>query len=173
VASFSSGACSSFAWSLIAFSDPGNIGSYAAHIDVQQPKIKGKGGAEQHWEPTAKHGQMAVGAENRPSGKTLIQILPCLNTTLARAVQNGNHSGAGGVSSPIRLGKTMTRSRQSTLPDEVRRQFGSAGTKRFLRALPAFRIDEGIPERFQNLLAELDRVEADRRKGRSRNMTEN
>jgi hypothetical protein len=70
----------------------------------------------------------------------------------------------------------MARSRHgrgNTLLDEIRRQFGSVGTARFLRALPLFQIDQGMPERVQNLLAELDRVEADRRKARSRNMTEN
>jgi hypothetical protein len=136
-------------------------------FDSQKSRVKaGQGSIESLLQNTA-------GAEDRPSAKTLIQILPCLSAALAQPVQNGNYSGAEGVSSPTKAWEDMTRSRQSTLPDEVRRQLGSAGTKRFLRALPAFRIDEGIPERFRNLLAELDRVEADRRKGRSRNMTEN
>jgi hypothetical protein len=67
----------------------------------------------------------------------------------------------------------MTRSRvdkRDTLSDEVRRQFGSAGMSRFLRALPLFRIDLRMPDQFQNLLAELDRVEtagsSDRRRER-------
>ena len=69
----------------------------------------------------------------------------------------------------------MTRSRhnrENTLPDEIRRQFGSVGTARFLRALPSFQIDQCMPDRFQNLLAELDRVETDLGKAQSRNMTE-
>ena len=71
--------------------------------------------------------------------------------------------------------KTMTRNRhnrENTLPDEIMGQFGSVGTARFLRALPPFKIDNGMPERFHNLLAELDRAEADRLKAPSRKMTE-
>ena len=47
------------------------------------------------------------------------------------------------------------------LQKEIRRQFGSAGTSRFVRALPGFGVEHKIPERFANLLAELDRAEAD------------
>ena len=49
------------------------------------------------------------------------------------------------------------------LQNEIRKQFGSAATSRFLRALPGFRVDHKIPERFSNLLAELDRAESDQR----------
>lgn len=49
-----------------------------------------------------------------------------------------------------------------TLQKEIRRQFGSAGTSRFLRGLPAFQVERKIPERFAVLLAELDRAESDR-----------
>ena len=69
----------------------------------------------------------------------------------------------------------MTRNRHNrgnTLPDEIMGQFGSVGTARFLRTLPPFKLDNGMPERFQKLLAELDRAEADRLKAPSRNMTE-
>ena len=58
----------------------------------------------------------------------------------------------------------MSRSRTDSaniLQKEIRRQFGSVGTSRFLRALPGFRLEQKIPERFANLLAELDRAEAD------------
>jgi len=49
-----------------------------------------------------------------------------------------------------------------TLQEEIRKQFGSAGTSRFLRSLPGLKVEQGIPDRFCNLLNELDRVESDR-----------
>jgi hypothetical protein len=49
------------------------------------------------------------------------------------------------------------------MQEEIRKQFGSAGTSRFLRTLPGFQVEHKIPERFTNLLAELDRAESDRR----------
>ena len=58
----------------------------------------------------------------------------------------------------------MSRSRTDSaniLQKEIRRQLGSVGTSRFMRALPGFRVEHKIPERFANLLAELDRAEAD------------
>ncbi len=58
----------------------------------------------------------------------------------------------------------MTRNRQDNsniLQEEIRRQFGSAGTVRFLHTLPTFQVESGMPERFRNLLSELDRVESD------------
>lgn len=55
------------------------------------------------------------------------------------------------------------RARDGSLSDEIRRQFGSAGVTRFLRSLPAFEVDQSMPQRFKNLLAELERVEADQR----------
>jgi hypothetical protein len=51
----------------------------------------------------------------------------------------------------------------NNLQDEIRKQFGSAATSRFLRALPGFRVDHKLPERFSSLLAELDRAESDQR----------
>jgi hypothetical protein len=51
------------------------------------------------------------------------------------------------------------------LQEEIRKQFGSAGTSRFLRSLPGFQVEHGIPERFRNLLNELDRAESDRNEG--------
>jgi hypothetical protein len=55
------------------------------------------------------------------------------------------------------------------LQKEIRRQFGSAGTSRFLRALPDFQVEQKIPERFVNLLTELDRAESERRNGKGAN----
>jgi hypothetical protein len=34
---------------------------------------------------------------------------------------------------------------------------------RFLRSLPTFEVDQSMPQRFRNLLAELERAEADQR----------
>ena len=48
-----------------------------------------------------------------------------------------------------------------TLQEEIRRQFGSAGMSRFMRALPGFQVEQGIPDGLADLLIELDR--ADRR----------
>lgn len=45
------------------------------------------------------------------------------------------------------------------LEREVRRQFAAPATRRFLRALPAFRVDSTMPPRFHDLLAALDRAE--------------
>jgi hypothetical protein len=62
----------------------------------------------------------------------------------------------------------MSRDRQdseTTLQDEIRKQFGSAGTSRFMHALPVFQVERRIPERFLNLLTELERAE-DGRNGR-------
>lgn len=55
------------------------------------------------------------------------------------------------------------------LQEEIRRQFGSAGTSRFLRALPDLKVEHQIPDRFTNLLTELDRAESARRNGRRAN----
>ena len=52
--------------------------------------------------------------------------------------------------------------RPRSLPDEIRRQFNMPGTGRFLRAQPWFRCEPGLPERFAELLAELDRAEGRR-----------
>ncbi|WP_214476167.1 NepR family anti-sigma factor [Mesorhizobium sp. dw_380] len=45
------------------------------------------------------------------------------------------------------------------LATEVRRQLGAEAMTRFLRTLPAFRIEADIPDRFRDLLDRLDRVE--------------
>ena len=57
----------------------------------------------------------------------------------------------------------MTRDRihgSDSLPDEIRRQFRSRNTTRFLHALPWLQVDPDMPDRFLDLLAELDRTEA-------------
>lgn len=55
--------------------------------------------------------------------------------------------------------------RAKILQDEIRKQFGSAGTSRFLHALPGLRAEHRIPERFVSLLKELDRAESERNGG--------
>jgi hypothetical protein len=56
------------------------------------------------------------------------------------------------------------------LQEEIRRQLGSAGTSRYMRALPGFQVEHGIPDRLADLLSELDRVETERRSaGSTRN----
>ena len=57
------------------------------------------------------------------------------------------------------------------LQEEIRKQFGSAGTSRFVRSLPGFQVEQGIPERFANLLNELDRSESDRNDRHAGNRT--
>lgn len=53
------------------------------------------------------------------------------------------------------------------LQEEIRRQFGSAGTTRFFHSLPAFRVDSDLPGRLSRLLEELDGAERDRHHGGS------
>ena len=45
------------------------------------------------------------------------------------------------------------------LAADIRRQFGTEATKRFLRTLPAFRTGLDIPDRFRELLDRLDGIE--------------
>lgn len=52
------------------------------------------------------------------------------------------------------------------LQKEIRKQFGSAGTSRFVKSLPNFKVDNDVPDRFADLLGELDQAEADRRGSR-------
>ncbi|TPN55142.1 MULTISPECIES: NepR family anti-sigma factor [unclassified Mesorhizobium] len=55
----------------------------------------------------------------------------------------------------------MTRNKaekENRLAAEVRRQVGAKAMTRFLRTLPAFRIDADIPDRFRDLLDRLDRA---------------
>ncbi|MET3582552.1 hypothetical protein ABID19_005614 [Mesorhizobium robiniae] len=50
--------------------------------------------------------------------------------------------------------------RRERLAAGIRRQFGAEATKRFLRALPAFRTQNDIPDRFKELLERLDGIES-------------
>jgi hypothetical protein len=50
--------------------------------------------------------------------------------------------------------------RQGRMTDEIRRQLGSPGTMRFLRSLPALQVEQDMPDALQDLLCELERVEA-------------
>jgi hypothetical protein len=53
----------------------------------------------------------------------------------------------------------MTRNngdRREELAADIRRQFGTEATMRFLRTLPAFRIETDLPDRFKELLERLD-----------------
>lgn len=47
-----------------------------------------------------------------------------------------------------------------TLPANIRRQIGSEANVRFLRAMPAFRVDAELPTDLRDKLKELDRAEA-------------
>lgn len=50
--------------------------------------------------------------------------------------------------------------RRERLAAGIRRQFGTEATMRFLRALPAFRTENDIPDRFRGLLDRLDGIES-------------
>jgi hypothetical protein len=57
----------------------------------------------------------------------------------------------------------MTRNkgdRREGLAADIRRQLGTEATTRFLRTLPAFRIEADIPDHFRELLDRLDGIEA-------------
>jgi hypothetical protein len=43
---------------------------------------------------------------------------------------------------------------------EIQRQLGTAAMRRFLHALPAFRAEKDIPDRFRDLLDRLDGMES-------------
>jgi hypothetical protein len=48
----------------------------------------------------------------------------------------------------------------------IRREMVTESNARFLRSLPAFKVDRQIPARFQDLLTRLDRAERDGGDGR-------
>ncbi|RUV31503.1 MAG: hypothetical protein EOS23_17765 [Mesorhizobium sp.] len=50
--------------------------------------------------------------------------------------------------------------RRERLAAGIRRQFSTEATMRFLRALPAFRTENDIPDRFRELLDRLDGIES-------------
>ncbi|TWI36422.1 hypothetical protein [Mesorhizobium tianshanense] len=50
--------------------------------------------------------------------------------------------------------------RRERLATGVKHQFGTEATMRFMRALPAFRTENDIPDRFRELLDRLDGIES-------------
>lgn len=51
--------------------------------------------------------------------------------------------------------------RHAELANDIRRQAGSEATKRFLRTLPAFRLEKEVPRQLSDLLERLDGAEAE------------
>ena len=51
--------------------------------------------------------------------------------------------------------------RRAELANDIRRQAGSEATKRFLRTLPAFRLEKEVPRQLSDLLDRLDGAEAE------------
>ncbi|CDX55299.1 conserved hypothetical protein [Mesorhizobium plurifarium] len=60
--------------------------------------------------------------------------------------------------------------RRAELANDIRRQAGSEVTKRFLRTLPAFRLEKEMPQRLSDLLDRLDDAEAENADGGRRSM---
>ena len=58
--------------------------------------------------------------------------------------------------------------RRAELANDIRRQAGSEATKRFLRTLPAFRLEKEVPRQLSDLLDRLDGAEAEAAGGRRR-----
>ena len=58
--------------------------------------------------------------------------------------------------------------RRTDLADDIRRQAGTESTKRFLRTLPAFRLEKEVPRQFTDLLDRLDDAESVRADGKRR-----
>ncbi|WP_192183406.1 hypothetical protein [Mesorhizobium amorphae] len=52
------------------------------------------------------------------------------------------------------------RDRREELAADIKRQVGTETTKRFLRTLPAFRLQPDLPEHLRELLDRLDGAEA-------------
>ncbi|RUU59521.1 hypothetical protein EOD04_08140 [Mesorhizobium sp. M2C.T.Ca.TU.009.01.2.1] len=55
--------------------------------------------------------------------------------------------------------------RRAELANDIRRQAGSEATKRFLRTLPAFRLEKEVPRRLSDLLDRLEGAEAKKASG--------
>ncbi|MDX8465063.1 hypothetical protein RFM26_05140 [Mesorhizobium sp. VK23B] len=55
--------------------------------------------------------------------------------------------------------------RRAKLAKDIRRQLGTEATKRFLRTLPAFRLEKEMPKRLTDLLDRLEGAEADKMGG--------
>ena len=58
--------------------------------------------------------------------------------------------------------------RRAELATDIRRQAGSEATKRFLRSLPAFRLEKEVPPQLNDLLDRLSGTEAKNASGRQR-----
>ncbi|WP_217577937.1 hypothetical protein [Mesorhizobium sp. GbtcB19] len=58
--------------------------------------------------------------------------------------------------------------KRAELANDIRRQAGSEATKRFLRTLPAFRLEKEMPERLSDLLDRLDGADAKKTGGERR-----
>ena len=50
--------------------------------------------------------------------------------------------------------------RRAELANDIRRQAGNEATKRFLRTLPAFRLEKEMPRQLSDLLDRLDGADA-------------
>lgn len=58
--------------------------------------------------------------------------------------------------------------RRAELANDIRRQLGTEAMKRFLRTLPAFRLEKEVPKQLTDLLDRLDGAEAEKVGGRRR-----
>ncbi|RWB74098.1 MAG: hypothetical protein EOQ50_16615 [Mesorhizobium sp.] len=58
--------------------------------------------------------------------------------------------------------------RRAELANDIKRQAGSEATKRFLRTLPAFRLEKEVPRRLSDLLDRLDAADARKAGGERR-----
>jgi hypothetical protein len=58
--------------------------------------------------------------------------------------------------------------RSAALADEIRSRLGSPEVTRYLLSLPTFSTDLGLPERLRDLMEELQRAEAGRRRSGAR-----
>ncbi|MDX8477341.1 hypothetical protein RFN28_02470 [Mesorhizobium sp. VK24D] len=58
--------------------------------------------------------------------------------------------------------------RRAKLAHDIRRQIGTEATKRFLRTLPAFRLEKEVPKRLTDLLDRLEGAEAAKAGGERR-----
>ena len=52
-----------------------------------------------------------------------------------------------------------TARRSDPLTEEIRRQIGSSGVKRYLASLPPFAVEPGLPDHFRKLLGDLESAE--------------
>ncbi|OHV86727.1 hypothetical protein [Mesorhizobium sp. ORS 3428] len=57
--------------------------------------------------------------------------------------------------------KRTSGERRAKLANDIRRQLGTEATKRFLRTLPAFRLQKEMPKRLTDLLERLEGAEAE------------